>query len=29
LNAADMGELMKSNVATWRAVINRVQISLD
>ena len=29
LNAADMGELMKSNVATWRAVINRLQISLD
>jgi tripartite-type tricarboxylate transporter receptor subunit TctC len=29
LNTAEMGELMKSNVATWRAVINRVQISLD
>lgn len=29
LSPADMGELMRRNVATWRSVVSRIKISLD
>lgn len=29
MSAADMGQLMRQNVATWRDVVNRIKFSLD